>query len=149
MSGELSRALVELAETAATFADGDACVRLSPRGEGDDYDVDADAFNCLKRTLLLAGRLAEKRLGAAAPGTGVWMMRGGRAELVVAGSPSPEQFAGWNSYSVEPPPAMREAFAGKPGVAADEARGLVSAFAPVRDSLGQVAAVIEFCARLA
>ena len=141
-------ALLELAGTAANFADGDEARKLVPRGQGDDYEVDARAFNSLKRTLLLAERLAQERLPGRPPGTGVWVKNGERAELVVAGSRYPGQFAGWASYATEPPEAMREAFAGRPAAAADEARGLVSAFAPVRDSFEQVAAVVEFCARL-
>jgi hypothetical protein len=70
------------------------------------------------------------------------------ADLVLAGRSYSSQFSGWGGYPIAIPDAMQSAFDGEPASAVSGDERLLSVFAPLRDSLDDVVAVLELCVRL-
>lgn len=143
--------LLELARVSIAILDGDAardCLKPTSRIEisPDDYEYEADLCDALRRGLLRLERLSDLDLQ-----TGVWRLRPdkpGMADLLLAGMGYPRQFSGWDKYLIPIPPAMQQAFGGEPGTVFSDDGRWCSVFVPLRDSLDDIVAVLEFCAAL-
>ena len=68
------------------------------------------------------------------------------AHLILAGSTYTGQLVSWDKYTLPLPEAMRQAFDGAPGVLFSDDGRWCSVFAPLRDSLDDIVAVLEVCA---
>jgi hypothetical protein len=143
--------LLELARVSLAVLDADAvreCLLPSARLEisPDDYAYDIELCNTVRRGLLRVERLTDLE-----PQTAVWRLRPdqpGVADLVLAGTEYTSQFSAWAKFPIPLPPAMQQAFAGEPAVAEAEDGRWCSVFAPLRDSLDDVVAVLELCVAL-
>jgi len=138
--------LLELARVALALLDVDAvrdCILPAARVEisPDDFGYDIDLCNTVRRSLLRLERLSDL-----APEVAIWRLRPdkpGLADLVLAGTEYTHQFSGWEKFPIPIPPAMQTAFEGRPAsVSSADGRSL-SVFAPLRDSLDDVVAVLE------
>jgi hypothetical protein len=147
----LADRLLELAGVALAVIDADAvrdCVRPESRLEisSDDFAYDIDLCNTVRRGLLRVERLTDVDVTSS-----IWRVRldkPGWADLVLAGQGYTGQFSGWAKFPIPVPPAMQSAFDGDPAeVFSDDGRWL-SVFAPLRDSLDDVVAVLELCVHL-
>ena len=141
--------LLELARVALAVLDIEAardCILPHSRVEisPDDFAYDIDLCNSLKRGLLRLERLTDLPLSSA-----VWRLRPdnpGVADLVLAGSAYTPPFSGWEKFPIPTPEAMQQAFEGKPSAAWSDDGRFCSVFAPLRDSLDDIVAVLELCA---
>ena len=144
--------LLELARVSLAVLDADAvreCVLPESRIEisPDDYAYDIERCNTVRRGLLRVERLSDLE-----PQTALWRLRPdrpGEADLALAGTEYTQQFSGWGKFPIPIPPAMQQAFDGEPGVACSDDGKRCSVFAPLRDSLDDVVAVLELCVPLA
>lgn len=143
--------LLELARVACAVLDADAvrdCLLPASRIEisPDDYAYDIELCNAVRRGLLRLERLTDLEVQSA-----LWRLRPdlpGQADLLLAGSTYTQQFSGWEKFPIPIPPAMQQAFAGEPATAVSEDGRWCSVFTPVRDSLDDVVAALEFCVSL-
>ena len=143
--------LLELARVSLAILDIDAvrdCIRPESRIEicPDDFAYDTSLANAVKRGLLRIERLCDLE-----PESAVWRLRPdkpGMADLVLAGRSYTSQFSGWGGFPIAIPDAMQSAFDGEPASALSGDERLLSVFAPLRDSLDDVVAVLELCFRL-
>lgn len=112
---------------------------------GDHYDVDAERFLRTKKLLLRIARLGRIRLGAS-----VWVPVGESGAVTVAVHNGVHQrYYTFGQESLPTPAAMQDVF--ERGairlIDPDESTPeLATALAPVRDSLGDVTAVVELTA---
>ncbi len=145
----LEARLRELARVSLAVIDADAvreCVLPESRVQisQDDFTYDIPQATAVKRALLRVERLSDLE-----PQVAIWRRRPdleGKADLVLAGSDYTSQFSGWDMLTIPVPEAMARAFAGEPAAAHGE--HYLSLFAPLRDSLDDVVAVLELCVQL-
>lgn len=143
--------LLELARVSLAILDIDAvrdCIRPESRIEisSDDFAYDTPLANAVKRGLLRIERLCDLE-----PESAVWRLcpdKPGRADLVLVGRSYASQFSGWGGFPIAIPEAMQSAFEGEPASALSGDERLLSVFAPLRDSLDDVVAVLELCVGL-
>lgn len=111
-----------------------------PFMSGDYYDVDHDRFLLMKQTLLRLERLVDGPCGSA-----LWIPVSGTDHVTCV-----VQNHQWHRYyrfgveRMEPAPEMRRCLERGKVVAARTTREFVTALAPVFDSLGDVAGLVEF-----
>ncbi len=140
--------LRELARVSLAVLDIDAvrdCILPESRIEisPDDFAYDIDLANAVKRGLLRIERLSDLD-----PESAIWRLRPdkpGVADLVLAGRSYTSQFSGWGKFPIPIPEAMQCAFDGEPAAARSSDGRFLSLFAPLRDSLDDVVAVLELC----
>ena len=143
--------LLELARAALAVLDIEAvrdCLLPTSRIEisPDDYECDAELANAVRRGLLRIERLSDVEVQSC-----IWRLRPdrpGHADLLLAGLNYTSQFSGWEKYLIPIPVAMQQAFEGDPGVAVSGDGRWLSVFAPLRDSLDDIVAVLELCVAL-
>ena len=112
----------------------------------DDFGYHIDLCNAVKKGLLRLERLTDLDVA-----TAIWRLRPdqpGAAHLVLAGSTYTGQLVSWDKYTLPLPEAMRQAFDGAPGALFSDDGRWCSVFAPLRDSLDDIVAVLEVCAAL-
>lgn len=151
-----TRTLEDVAAIATVMVDGDLARRIEtprsaesavrkdpkdPWAASDNYDVDHATFNAMKKTLM---RLA--RLCPAACDVNLWMpMRGvpGKVQVVIRNVNEMSQFWPWGALNQPMPPEMKEVLdTGKPATV-KKRPGMISVLAPIYDSLGDVAGLVE------
>jgi len=117
---------------------------------GDYFDVDHEKFLRTKKFLIRLERMGRVRLGSS-----VWVrVPGTEAVTVAVQNGSHHRYYRFGQTNLPTPPAMKEAFESRqivpvPSAAGPGAKdGFVTVLAPVRDSLGDVAAVVELTAPL-
>jgi len=110
----------------------------------DDFGYHIDLCNAVKKGLLRLERLTDLDVA-----TAIWQLRPdqpGSAHLVLAGSTYTGQLVSWDKYTLPLPDPMRQAFDGAPGLLFSDDGRWCSVFAPLRDSLDDIVAVLEVCA---
>jgi hypothetical protein len=156
----LARQLDEVARIASVMMDGDVARRIqtprsqasmlekNPRdrwGAADNYDVNHEAFIGAKKTLM---RLA--RLCPLACDVNLWMpvpSTPPRIHVVIRNVNEISQFWPWGALHQEMPPEMQRVLEKGERVTVTRQRGIVSVLAPVYDSLGDIAGLVEVTAR--
>jgi hypothetical protein len=152
----LERDLNEIARVAASMVDGDICERIvtaralrymshpDPRdqyADGDNYDVDDDAFIRTKKTLIRLANLADYPVDV-----NLWMPLKGdppRVQVVIRNKYEMSQFWDWGKLNQPMFPAMKAVLeTGRP-MTVKEKPTFVSVLAPVRNSLGQIVGLVE------
>ena len=151
-------ALKETARVASVMVDGEVAGRIiSDRAHhyianpdpqfryatGDYYDVDHASFLSMKKTLLRLERLADFPCNAS-----LWVRVKGLADHVTVAvqNGSLHRYWKWAEHKRELAGEMAECFASGEVTPAPEDDDLVTVMAPVRDSLGEVVAVVELTA---
>lgn len=152
----LARQLDEVARVASVMVDGDVARRIqtprslaamlekNPRDRsaaGDNYDVDAAAFQATKKTLM---RLA--RLCGGPCDVNLWMKvptDPPRIQVLIRNVHELSQFWPWGALHQKMPPEMKQVLDTGTRLTVARRPGLISVLAPVYDSLGDVVALVE------
>lgn len=150
------RELDEVARVAGVMVDGDVCRRIqTPRSrdymvkkdprdqwrDADNYDVDHRAFIETKKTLMRLARLC--------PGVcdvNLWMPLEHdrtRVQMMIRNVHEMSQFWTWGAMHQAMPPEMKRVLETGERVSASKRPGMWSVLAPVRDSLGDIAGIVE------
>ncbi|WP_321475574.1 hypothetical protein [uncultured Paludibaculum sp.] len=157
---DLARELDNVARTATVMVDGDLCQRIqTERSRGfmskedprdpylasDNYDVDHDAFDRTKKTLM---RLA--RLCPLACDVNLWTpldTSNARVQIVIRNVHEMSSFWKWGDLHQPMPPEMKSVLETGQRVVVSRPGGKVSVLAPVRNSLDDVVALVEVVAQ--
>jgi hypothetical protein len=153
--------LDEVARIATVMVDGDVCRRIptarsreyllkkDPRDPwvgSDNYDVDHAAFIQTKKTLMRLARLCRRPCDV-----NLWMPASTeppRIQVVIRNVNEWSQFWSFGVFIQDTPPQMLDVLKNGKRVRVEGKRGgLVSVLAPVHDSLGDVAGLVEVVGR--
>ncbi len=155
-AGDPARELDQVARTATAMVDGDLCRQIqTPRSAQfllqtdprdpwraqDNYDVNDEAFIRTKKTLM---RLA--RLCPSACDVNLWMPVPGsppRIQIMIRNVHEMSQFWKWGDLHQEMPPEMKRVLDTGARVTVGRRPGMISVLAPVYDSLGDAAGLVE------
>ena len=152
----LTRELDAAARVASVMVDGDACRRIvTPRAmeymfrndpkdrflASDNYEVNYDAFDSVKKTLIRISRLIPFAADA-----NLWMPVPGHPDqirVVIRNAHEMSQFWPWGALTQKMIPEMETVLKTGQRVTVAQKPGWVSVLAPVSDSLGDIVAVVE------
>lgn len=155
-----TRELEETARVASVMVDGDVCrrivtaramdylLRTDPKNRflaGDNYDVNAEAFHSVKKTLIRLSRLVPFPADA-----NLWMPVPGhpdKVRIVIRNANELSQFWPWGALYQDMIPEMKTVLETGRLLTVTRKPGWVSALAPVRDSLGDIVALVEVASR--
>ena len=155
----VARSLDEVARIATVMVDGDLCRRIvtpraiaamlkeDPRDRwagADNYDVDHAAYIQTKKVLARLGRLAPFPCDV-----NLWMPLAStppRIHVVIRNAHEISQFWPWGTLHQPMIPEMKQVLDTGRRVTVRQKGGLVSVLAPVYDSLGDIAGVLEVVA---
>ncbi len=157
-----AQALDEAARVATVMVDGDLCGRIvSPRAwkymfdknpkdpwlYSDNYDVDDQAFNAVKKTLTRIARLvpfpADTNLWLPVPG------HPDKIHVTIRNAHELSQFWPWGALFQDMPAPMKTVLATGRRITVTEKPGWVSVLAPVYNSLGDIVGLVEVAAQRA
>lgn len=151
-----TRELDDAARVASVMVDGDACRRIitaraqeyllrnDPKDRflaSDNYDVNHDAFNAVKKTLIRISRLVSFPADA-----NLWMPVPGQPDkirVVIRNANELSQFWPWGALYQDMIPEMKTVLDTGRRITVTQKPGWVSVLAPVPDSLGDIVAVVE------
>jgi hypothetical protein len=150
------RELEDTARVASVMVDGDVCRRIvtarameyllrnDPKDRylaGDNYEVNHDAFDSVKKTLIRISRLVSFPADA-----NLWMPIPGHSDkirVVIRNAHELSQFWPWGALFQNMIPEMKTVLESGRRVTVTQKPGWVSVLAPVSDSLGDIVAVVE------
>lgn len=156
----LERDLNDIARIATVMVDGDVCRRIvtqraldhmlhpDPRdqwADADNYDVNDDAFIQTKKTLIRLAHLVDYPADV-----NLWMplpSRPSEIHIVVRNRYEMSQFWVWGKLHQEMFPEMRTVMETGQRMTVKGKSGYVSVLAPVRDSMGDIAGLVEVVSR--
>jgi hypothetical protein len=148
--------LEDAARVASVMVDGDQCRRIvTPRAmeymfrkdprdrfvAGDNYEVNYQAFDAVKKTLIRLSRLVSFPADAT-----LWMPIPGHPDkirVVIRNGNELSQFWPWGALYQDMIPEMKRVLETGQRATVANKPGWVSVLAPVTDSLGDVVAVVE------
>jgi hypothetical protein len=152
----VTRDLEELGRIASVMIDGDLCRRImtpralellfaenpeDPWAASDNFDVNHEPYIQTKKTLIRLARLLPYPCDV-----NLWMPvehKPGKIQILIRNANEWSQFWTWGVLVQDMDPAMKRVLeTGKPEGVARKA-GMISVLAPVRDSLGDIAALAE------
>ncbi len=151
--------LDQVARIASVMVDGDLALRIqtprsiasmletNPRDQwaaADNYDVDHQSFTASKKTLIRLSRLC-----ATACDVNLWMpikAKPGRIQVVIRNVHEMSQFWPWGALHQEMPAEMKRVLETGERLTVKRQPGILSVLAPVRDSLGDIVALVEVVA---
>ncbi|HNY40293.1 MAG TPA: hypothetical protein PKJ41_07855 [Bryobacteraceae bacterium] len=153
---QLATELDQVARAATAMVDGDVASRIqtarsvasmletNPRDQwaaADDYDVDHQAFITTKKTLIRLARLCSSTCDA-----NLWLPIAGalgRIHIAIRNVNEMSQFWRWGDLHQPVPAEMKSVLETGKRVTVRKRPGMVSVLAPVYDSLGDIAGVVE------
>lgn len=153
---QVEQELDHIARVAAVMLDGDACRRIvTPRAleymfkvdprdrflAGDNYDVNDAEFNAVKKVLIRLSRLAPFTCDV-----NLWMPIPGHPDkirVVIRNANELSQFWVFGTIAQEMFPPMKTVLETGRRVTVQQRPGMISVLAPVYDSLGNVAGLVE------
>lgn len=153
---KLAAGLDQVARTATAMVDGDVARRIqtarsvasmletNPRDRwaaSDDYDVDHQAFITTKKTLIRLARLCEHTCDV-----NLWLPVAGapdRIHIAVRNVNEMSQFWRWGGLHQPIPAEMKAVLETGKRVTVSKRPGMVSVLAPIHDSLGDIAGLVE------
>lgn len=141
VDGDLARRIPTARSTASLLAENPR----DPWAASDNYDVDHAAFVATKKTLIRLSRLC-----AAPCDVNLWMAVASqppRVQIVVRNALEMSQFWTWGALHQAMFPEMKQVLETGSRVTVRRRPGMVSVLAPVYDSLGDVAGLVEVVAR--
>jgi hypothetical protein len=152
----LTLELEDAARVASVMVDGDACRRIvTVRAmdyllrtdaadqflAGDNYEVNHNVFDSVKKTLIRISRLvsfpADANLWMPIPG------HPGKIRVVIRNANELSQFWPWGALYQDMIPEMKTVLETGRRITVAQKPGWVSVLAPVSDSLGEIVAVVE------
>ena len=155
-----TRELEDAARVASVMVDGDACrrivtaramdylLRTDPADRflaSDNYEVNRDAFDYVKKTLIRISHLvslpADANLWMPIPGDS------GKIRVVIRNANELSQFWPWGALYQDMIPEMKAVLDNGRRVTVARKPGWVSVLAPVADSLGDIVAVVEIASQ--
>lgn len=149
-----------IARIASVMVDGDGCQRIvtaraleflfktdpnDPYLAGDNYDVNDREFNATKKVLIRLARLARFPCGV-----NLWMPidgHPGKIQAVIRNVNQLSQFWTFGALSQDTIPPMQTLLDSGQRVTVKEKPGWISVLAPVYNSLGDIAGLVEVVAR--
>ena len=156
---DVERQLDEVARVASAMVDGDVCRRIvTPRAlasiakvdprdryaASDNYDVDHDAFLQVKKTLMRLARLVDFPCDV-----NLWMpLAPDRVHIVIRNPNEMSQFWTWGALHQQMFPPMKQVLEHGRRIAVKQKPGYISVLAPVYDSLGDIAGLVEVVAQV-
>jgi hypothetical protein len=158
---DLSADLESVAKTASVMIDGDVCQRIvTPRAieyilrnpskdkwaAADNYDVDDASFIATKKTLIRLAQLVDYPVDV-----NLWMPLKPDFSLIhiaIRNRHEMSQFWQWGTLFGPTPAPMRIVLQEGKRLTITSKPGFVSVLAPVRNSLGDIAGLVEVVARL-
>jgi len=158
---EMQQELDAVARVGSVMVDGDLCRRIvTPRAKqfmfsidprdpwlaSDNYDVDSEPFNAVKKTLIRLSHLA--RFPA---DVNLWMPvegHAGKIQIVVRNKNEMSQFWTWGALYQEMPREMESVLKTGQRLAVTGKPGWISVLAPVYDSLGDIVGLVEAVSRI-
>src|SRR3954451_11427582 len=161
-TSELSRDLDQIAKTATVMIDGDVCEQILTErarkymlanpsrdrwADADNYDVNDQAFTTAKKTLIRLSQLAEYPVDL-----NLWMPLAkdlARVHVVIRNKNEISQFWKWGELHQPMFPVMRTVLQTGQRTTVTKKPGFVSVVAPVRNSLGDIVALVEVVSRTA
>jgi len=153
---DMVRELDEVARAATVMVDGDACQRIvTPRAldymfkkdrsdpwvDGDNYEVNDQAFIAVKKTLIRLSHLAPFPCDV-----NLWMPIAGHPDkirVVIRNANEISQFWPWGKLYQEMIPQMKQVLETSRRIRVAEKPGWLSVLAPVHNSLGDTVALVE------
>ncbi|HWR54271.1 MAG TPA: hypothetical protein VN428_24405 [Bryobacteraceae bacterium] len=153
--------LEDVARAATVMVDGDLAKRIqTPRSvssmlvedprdrwaASDKYEVDHAAFLTMKKTLTRLTRLC-----SATCDVNLWMpvpKKPGNIQVLIRTLNETSQFWPWGALTQETPPEMAGVLKTGQRVTVSRRPGIVSVLAPVHDSLGDIAGLVEVVSRV-
>jgi hypothetical protein len=153
---QAARHLDEIGRIATGMVDGDVCQRIvhkaslaemfsdNPRDKfaaPDNYNVDQVSFVLIKKTLLRLARLAPLTCDV-----NLWMplpQQPGKIHIVIRNQNELSQFWPWGTLFQDATPAMKTVLETGKRVTVRDRPGWVSVLAPVYNSLGEIAGLVE------
>jgi hypothetical protein len=158
---QLERDLDDIARIATAMVDGEICQRIvTPRAlefmnrvdprdrwaDADNYDVDDQAFNATKKTLIRLSSLVSYPVDV-----NLWMPLEGktpRIQVVVRNRYEMSQFWEWGRLYQPMFPEMQTVLSTGRRVTVEKKAGFVSVLAPVRNSLDDIVGLVEVVSEL-
>jgi len=159
-SSGLARELEEIARVASVMVDGDACQRIMTRralefmdkkdprdqwADSDNFDVNHEPYIAVKKTLMRLARLAPFPVDV-----NLWIpVEGmpGRVQVLIRNRHEMSQFWRWGALHQELFPPMKAVLEEGKRVTVTDKPGWISVLAPVYNSLGDVAGLVEVVTR--
>jgi hypothetical protein len=156
---QVQQELDYIARVATAMIDGDACRRIvTPRAlefmfkidphdrflAGDNYDVNDAEFNAVKKTLIRLSRLAPF-----ACDVNLWMPIPGhpdKIQVVIRNAHELSQFWVFGTIAQDLFPPMKTVLETGQRIAVKQTPGMISVLAPIYDSMGGVAGLVEVVA---
>ena len=153
---DMARGLDEVARAATVMVDGDVCQRIvtpraleymfkvdphDPWAAGDNYEVNDNAFNATKKTLIRLSHLAPFSCDV-----NLWMPIPGhpdKVHVVIRNANELSQFWPWAALYQDMIPQMKQVLETGRRVTVMEKPGWISVLAPVYNSLGDIVALVE------
>lgn len=157
---DLARELDMVARTASVMIDGDVCKRIQtersmgymlkehpkdPWFASDNFDVNHAAYIQTKKTLIRLSRLVSFPCDV-----NLWMpvpAHPPRIQILIRNVHEMSQFWKWGDLHQEIPDEMKRVLAGEGRITVSRRGGMVSVLAPVYDSLGAIAGLVEVVGR--
>jgi hypothetical protein len=155
-----AKQLDEVARIASAMVDGDVARRIQtprsvaamldpkpvePWAASDNYDVDHQSFLAVKKTLIRLARLCDGPCDV-----NLWMPVATdppRIQIVIRNVHEMSQFWPWGRLQQEMPPEMKQVLATGKRLTVTRQPGMTSVLAPVYDSLGDIAGLVEVVGR--
>jgi len=160
-SAEMQKELDAIARVGSVMVDGDVCQRIVTRRAigfmfandphdrflaGDNYDVDDESFNAVKKTLIRLSHLASFPADV-----NLWMpIEGhpGKVQIVVRNKNEMSQFWTWGALYQDMFPQMDTVLKTGHRLTVANKPGWISVLAPVYNSLGDIIGLIEAVSRV-
>ena len=157
---DLASELDEVARVATVMVDGDTCQRIvtpralqylfkqdprDPWGAGDNYEVNDEAFISVKKVLIRLSRLAPFPCDV-----NLWMPiadHPDKVRVVIRNVNELSQFWPWGALYQDMIPQMKQVLESGNRVTVTEKPGWVSVLAPVNNSVGDIAGLVEAVSR--
>jgi hypothetical protein len=152
----LAAELDAVARTATAMVDGDAVSRIptarsaaallkkdprDPWAASDNYDVNHEPFIAIKKTLIRLSRLCSSPCNV-----NLWMpvpAKPPRIQIVIRNADEMSQFWVWGALHQDMFPEMKQVLETGDRLTVRRRPGMISVLAPVRDSLGDIVALVE------
>jgi hypothetical protein len=159
-ASRMERDLDEIARVATIMVDGDVCQRIvtaralesifrvDPRdrfADGDNYDVNDEAFIGTKKTLMRLSQIADYPVDV-----NLWMplpAKPARIHVVIRNRYEMSQFWPWGKLHQDMIPEMQSVLSSGKRIAVKRKPGFISVLAPVRNSLNDIVGLVEVVSR--
>jgi hypothetical protein len=156
---DVARDLDEVARISTMMVDGDLCGKIMTRRSleemfvvdpkdpwtaGDNFDVNAEPYIAVKKTLIRLSRLASYKCDV-----NLWMPfreKPDKIQILIRNVNEWSQFWTWGKLTQDIPPEMKRVLESGKREKVSRVPGMISVLAPVYDSMGDIVALVEVVA---